>query len=87
MKPFMSHRKGGDEREKEVRERNKSTDSSEAEVAEMDTGKRQNKTEGVALIIASRGAVTSFIFTQCEVFSFVFTAFFFLEFTTSRTSL
>lgn len=49
MKPFMSHGKAGDEIEKKVREREKSTDRRESEV-EKDTGKRENKTEGVALI-------------------------------------
>lgn len=69
MKLFMGHRKGGDEREKKVREREKSIEKGEA-VGEMDTGKRENKTEGVAPIIASYAAVKSLIFTHNEVFGF-----------------
>lgn len=37
-------------------------------MVEMDTGKRENKTEGVPPIIASSGAEISFIFTHYEVF-------------------
>lgn len=59
MKPFMSHRKGGDGREMKVGEREESTDSG-GRVVEMDKGERESKTEGVALIIASYGAVTIF---------------------------
>ena len=36
----------------------------------MDLGERENKTEGVTLIIASSAAVTSFIFTHWEDFCF-----------------
>lgn len=48
-------------------------------VVEMDAGKRENKTEGVTLIIAFSGAVTSFIFTHYKVFCFYW-RFFFLSF-------
>lgn len=54
-------------REKRKLERQKSKDRGEA-VVEMDTGERENKTEGVTPIIASSAAVTSFIFTHYEVF-------------------
>lgn len=42
-----------------VGEREESTDSG-GRVVEMDKGERESKTEGVALIIASYGAVTIF---------------------------
>lgn len=49
------------------RERKKSTHGGKATV-EMDIGVRQIKAEGVPPIIASSGAVTSFIFTHYKVF-------------------
>ncbi len=58
-------------REKKVKDREKSTESRKAAV-QMDRGERETKTEALPPIIATSGAVTSFIFTHCEVF-FVFT--------------
>ena len=55
----MSHRKGGDGREMKVGEREESTDSG-GTVVDTDRGGGESETEGVALIIASYGAVTIF---------------------------
>lgn len=52
-----------------MRGREKSTDRGES-VVKTDKSKRENKTEGVTRIIASTGAITSFIFTHYEVFLF-----------------
>lgn len=53
-----------------MREKRKLGKERSRQLNEMDTGKRENKTGGVTLIIASSGAVTSFIFTHYEGFCF-----------------